>query len=165
MSTTNTRRLNATNTDVVNASDDYSVDTKHNNDGDGSVTPGNDGDTPSTSVDVSNTQALLQLRPQDTEYSPLCDEDLDTIADMDHNDLQALHGSQPKAYDYVPEAIWIALTTGSKGLKDITRLTRSGADVSKTSNSITRNRCVSSKLCIPTCVPSRWTIQPLTTVQ
>ena len=63
----------------------------------------------------ANRPSVLDLRPNDINYTPLTEEEMKTT---DDSELKARAGALPKLYDIIPESVWIALTTGEKGLKD-----------------------------------------------
>ena len=111
MSAANNQILTPTGTEVV----DLSIDNKHNS------VSSSDGTMPD---DDPSTKALLELRPLDIDYSPKDDHEIEEIRDLSPSELKDLMKTYPSIYEFVPERVWQALTTGDKGLKNVGDLDR-----------------------------------------
>ena len=64
------------------------------------------------------TPSVLELVPAESNYRQKTAAELATISDKNAEDLRALAAKIPCTYDHVPEDVWIALTTGDRGMKD-----------------------------------------------
>ena len=111
MSAANNQILTPTGTEVV----DLSIDNKHNS------VSSSDGTMPD---DDPSTKALLELRPLDIDYSPKDDHEIEEIRDLSPSELKDLMKTYPSIYDFIPECVWQAMTTGEKGLKKVDDLDR-----------------------------------------
>ena len=64
------------------------------------------------------TSSVLELVPVESNYQRKTKEELATISNKNPEELRALAAKVPCTYDHVHEDVWIALTTGDKGIKD-----------------------------------------------
>ena len=74
-----------------------------------------DDDTPNK---PGATSSVLELVPAESNYRRKTKAELATISNKKPKDLRALAAKIPCTYDHVPEDVWIALTTGGRGIKD-----------------------------------------------
>ena len=79
-----------------------------------------DDDTPDK---LGATSSVLELIPAESNYQRKTKEELATISNKNPEELRALAAKIPCTYDHVHEDVWIALTTGDKGIKDRNGLT------------------------------------------
>ena len=71
-----------------------------------------------TSAKPDATSSVLDLVPAKSNYRQKTEEELAAIVNKKPEELRALAAEIPCTYDHVHEDVWIALTTGEKGMKD-----------------------------------------------
>ena len=64
------------------------------------------------------TSSVLELVPAESNYRRKTKAQLATISNKNPEELRALAAKIPCTYDHVHEDVWIALTTGRRGIKD-----------------------------------------------
>ena len=75
-------------------------------------------DDDDTSGKPGATSSVLELVPAQSNYRRKTKEELATISNKNPEELRALAAKIPCTYDHVHEDVWIAFTTGDKGIKD-----------------------------------------------